>query len=239
MPCYLRPLSPISAEPAGVPIPQGWWISASSPLFTCTAVSGSFRRPKAEGFRGFHNLDGSRFNGVSLRHSCGEALWTSWSSNAAQKRGFDRARNRVAQAGPDGHTWYRGRRCCAADLGLLRSRSSIIAPLHSTRARRIAKRTSLPCLHLPAWPPAGDTPSTFAAFRQRGLLSVLSLNLGGLTQHGYDELCTWLHTPAVRDQVDIICLQETWRLGSEYLLPDWFWFPLALLLSPDRALRCW
>ena len=44
--------------------------------FTCTAVSGSFRRPKAEGCRGFHNLDSSRSNGVFLRHSCGEGLWT-------------------------------------------------------------------------------------------------------------------------------------------------------------------
>ena len=38
-PCYLRPLSPLSAEPAGVPIPQGV-------VDLCTAVSGSFRRPK-------------------------------------------------------------------------------------------------------------------------------------------------------------------------------------------------
>ena len=143
--------------------------------------------------------------------------------NGARKRAFRRARNRVAQAGPDGHTWYRGRRCSAADLGLLRSHSSIITPLHSKRARKIATRSSPSCLQLPAWPPAEDTPTASAAVRQRGLLSVLSLNLGGLTQHGYDELCTWLHTPSVREQVDVICLQETWRLGSEYLLPDWFW----------------
>ena len=82
-------------------------------------------------------------------------------------------------------------------------------------------------------------------------LSVLSLNLGGLTQHGYDELCAWLHTPAVRDQVDVICLQETWRLGSEYLLPDWFWISsgsapvsgqgIAVLVNrrfvPDQTIR--
>ena len=36
--------------------------------------------------------------------------------NGARKRAFRRARNRVAQAGPDGHTWYRGRRCSAADI---------------------------------------------------------------------------------------------------------------------------
>ena len=143
--------------------------------------------------------------------------------NQARKRAFRRARNRVAQAGPDGHTWYRGRRCSAADLGLLRPRSSIVTPLHSARARKTVTRASLPCLRLPAWPPAGDPSTTSDARQQRGLLSVLSLNLGGLTQHGYDELCTWLHTPSVRDQVDVICLQETWRLGSEYLLPDWYW----------------
>ena len=142
---------------------------------------------------------------------------------SSRKRAFRRARNRVAQAGPDGHTWYRGRRCSAVDLGLLRSRSSIITPLHSARARKTVTGASLLCLRLPAWPPAEDTSTTSAARRQRGLLSVLSLNLGGLTQHGYDELCTWLHTPSVRDQVDVICLQETWRLGSEYLLPDWYW----------------
>ena len=188
---------------------------------------------------------------MSFRHSCGEAMWTSWSSQWAQKRAFRRARNRVAQARPDGHTWYRGRRCSAADLGLIRSRSSFTAPLHSTRARNTAKRTSLPCLHLPAWPPAEGTSSTFAASRPCVLLSVLSLNLGGLTQHGYDELCTWLHTPAVRDQVDVICLQETWRLGSEYLLPEWFWISsgsapvsgqgIAVLVNrkfaPDQTIR--
>ena len=173
--------------------------------------------------------------------------------NAAQKRAFRRARNRVAQAGPDGHTWYRGRRCSAADLGLIRSSSSLTAPFHSTRARHMAKRTPLPRLHLPAWPPTEDTSSALAAPRRRGLLSVLSLNLGGLTQHGYDELCTWLHTPAlrVRDQVDVICLQETWRLGSEYLLPDWFWISsgsapvsgqgIAVLVNrrfvPDQTIR--
>ena len=54
-------------------------------------------------------------------------------------------------------------------------------------------------------------------------MSVLSLNVGGLTPHGYDELCTWLHTPDVQNHVDIICLQETWRLGSAYLLPGWSW----------------
>ena len=157
--------------------------------------------------------------------------------NGAQKRAFRRARNRVAQAGPDGHTWYRGRRCSAADLGLIRSSSSLTAPFHSTRARHLAKRTPLPRLHLPAWPPTEDTSSALAAPRRRGLLSVLSLNLGGLTQHGYDELCTWLHTPAVRDQVDVICLQETWRLGSEYLLPAWFWISSGS--APVSGQRCW
>ena len=229
-----------------------WWISASSPLFTCTAVSGSFSRPKAEGCRGFHNLSTGAASTVSPRATAvAKPCGSHGLANETQKRAFRRARDRVAQAGPDGHTWYRGRRCSAADLGLLRSRSLIIPPLHSTRARKVAKRASLPCLHLPAWPSAGDTPTTFAAFRQRGLLSVLSLNLGGLTQHGYDELCTWLHTPAVRDQVDVICLQETWRLGSEYLLPDWFWISsgsapvsgqgIAVLVNrrfvPDQTIR--
>ena len=143
--------------------------------------------------------------------------------NGARKRAFRRARNRVAQAGPNGHTWYRGRRCSAADLGLKRSISSFTAPLHSARARNTAKRASLPCLRLPTWPSEEGASSSFAASRQRGFLSALSLNLGGLTQHGYDELSTWLHMSAVRDQVDVICLQETWRLGSEYMLPDWFW----------------
>ena len=102
-------------------------------------------------------------------------------------------------------------------------------------------------------PSHGDAPTTSAAFRQRGLLSVLFLNLGGLTQHGYDELCTWLHTPSVRDQVDVICPQETWRLSSEYLLPDWFWISsgsapvsgqgIAVLVNrrfvSDQTIRFW
>ena len=171
--------------------------------------------------------------------------------NGARKRAFRRARNRFAQAGSDGHTWYRGRRCSAADLGLKRSISPFSAPLHSARARNSAKRASLPCLRLPTWPPEEGASSSFAASRQRGFLSVLSLNLGWLTQHGYDELCTWLHTSAVRDQVDVICLQETWRLGSAYLLPDWFWISsgsapvsgqgIAVLVNrkfaPDQTVR--
>ena len=99
--------------------------------------------------------------------------------NGAQKRAFRRARNRVAQAGPDGHTWYRGRRCSAADLGLKRSISSFTAPLHSARARNTARRVSLPCLRLPKWPAEEGASSSFAASRQCGFRSLLSLNLGG------------------------------------------------------------
>ena len=54
--------------------PRGWWVHAFSPLFACTAVSSCFRHLKAEGCRGFHDLDGSRSNSVSFRHSCGEAM---------------------------------------------------------------------------------------------------------------------------------------------------------------------
>ena len=79
--CHVTPNLSLPLKPSqlGSQFPRGWWIYAFSPFSTCTAVSGSFRRPKAEGCRGLHNLDGSRSNGVSLRHSCGEAMWTSWS----------------------------------------------------------------------------------------------------------------------------------------------------------------
>ena len=225
MPCHYEPLSPISAEPAGVPNPQG---AVDFCFFFFLYLYSRVRQFTPPQSRGLSRLPHPRREPFQ-RYLHTSQLWRSlvdfmvFSMGLGIKRAFRRARNRVAQAGPDGHTWYRGRRCSAADLGLLRSRSSIVTPLHSARARKTVTRASLPCLRLPAWPPAGDPSTTYDTRRQRGLLSVLSLNLGGLTQHGYDELCTWLHTPSVRDQVDVICLQETWRLGSEYLLPDWYW----------------
>ena len=100
--CHVTPNLSLLLKPSqlGSQFPRGWWIYAFSPFSTCTAVSGSFRRPKAEGCRGLHNLDGSRSNGVSLRHSCGEAMWTSWSS----QWGSEARLSQGAQPGRAGRT---------------------------------------------------------------------------------------------------------------------------------------
>ena len=171
--------------------------------------------------------------------------------NDAQKRAFRRARNRVAQAGPDDIPGIE-----VVDALQLTSvlNDLILHSLHHSTPRARVTQQNAPLSRVFAClrgPPEEGTSSTSAASRRRGFLSVLSLNLGGLTQHGHDELCTWLHTPAVRDQVDVICLQETWRLGSEYLLPEWFWISsgsapvsgqgIAVLVNrkfaPDQTIR--
>ena len=59
--------------------------------------------------------------------------------------------------------------------------------------------------------------------RTSNQLSILSINLGGLTAEGYEEFCQWLDQPETVRNLDVICVQETWRLSSDYLLPNWAW----------------
>ena len=77
----------------------------------------------------FHNLDESRSNSVFYVTAVAKPCGPHGLPNTAQKRAFWQGAQPVAQSGPDGR-----RRCSAADLTIL------TAPLHSTRARKIAKR---------------------------------------------------------------------------------------------------
>ena len=114
-----------------------------------------------------------------------------------------------------------------------RAHALITFRLHKARTRTAPIRG--PKLHLPTWPPDQPTASCSTTSSSNGYMSLLSFNFGGLTPHGYDELCTWLHTFEVQAQVDVICLQETWRLGSEYLLPGWTWISSGAAPTPSQG----
>ena len=73
---------------------------------------------------------------------------------------------------------------------------------------------------LSPWPPLLRSTTQPRTSNQ---LSILSINLGGLTAEGYEEFCQWLDQPETVRNIDVVCVQETWRLSSDYLLPNWAW----------------
>ncbi|CAE7853504.1 unnamed protein product [Symbiodinium microadriaticum] len=75
---------------------------------------------------------------------------------------------------------------------------------------------------LPSWPPESNAGSSLPR-RDPSLLSVLSINAGGITGELYDELCLWLETPTTINALDVVFIQETWRESSDYCLPQWSW----------------
>ena len=150
-------------------------------------------------------------NAVEAKH-CGKHLATAM----ARKRAYRRACHRVEKAGPEGQTWYRGRLLNARQLGIEHR------PRHSTSHtpnKHATNRRSMP-LQLSSWPPIPGAVENSRTSRQ---FAILSVNLGGLTAEGYDEFCQWLERPETVRNVDVICVQETWRLSSDYLLPHWSW----------------
>ena len=52
---------------------------------------------------------------------------------------------------------------------------------------------------------------------------MLSINLGGITGELYDEFCRWLESPGTVANLDVVFVQETWRISSDFRLPHWSW----------------
>ena len=87
------------------------------------------------------------------------------------------------------------------------------------------KPIKVPQLQLPRWPPRTGAECLHEEMppRKAGSVNILSVNLGGITLELYDEFCRWLETETTIANIDIICVQETWRLTSDYILPHWSW----------------
>ena len=123
-----------------------------------------------------------------------------------QKRSFRRARNRLLQ---HGFTMYRGRKYYAGELGAKGTAHPRLSP-----SRPVPRPEAL----LPSWPPSeAQAPATVRP------ADMITLNLGGLTKSGYDELAQWLETEVIRHNLDVVLLQEHWRPSSEFCLPHWTW----------------
>ena len=54
-------------------------------------------------------------------------------------------------------------------------------------------------------------------------LGVLSFNLGGFSNAGFDEFQRWLHLETTKQAVHVVFLQETWRGSTEFRTKDWLW----------------
>ena len=145
--------------------------------------------------------------GFSLTH-----LRTPEQSTARQqihKRSFRRARNRLLQHGV---TMYRGRKYYAGELGAKGTAHPRLSP-----SRPVPRPEAL----LPSWPPS-ETQAPANALLADSALRVVTLNLGGLTKSGYDELAQWLETEVIKTTLDVVMLQEHWRpachIGHGYSL---------------------
>ena len=141
--------------------------------------------------------------------------------SVAQKRAYRRACLRATRAGPNGATWYRGKWMTARALQAQKIPSAGVS-LSCQMSRRPSK---VPQLQLPRWPPQKGDECLHEAIppRRAGSVNILSVNLGGITLELYDEFCRWLETETTIANIDIICVQETWRLTSDYVLPHWSW----------------
>ena len=128
-----------------------------------------------------------------------------------QKRSFRRARNRLAEKGI---TKYKGRIYYTGQLGQ-KGEAQVIQPQLNAPTR------SSPETMLQRWLPEDSAP--VAAPKHAQTLGILTLNLGGLSKSGYDELAQWLESPPVVAQLDMVFLQEHWRPAAEFCLPHWTW----------------
>ena len=141
--------------------------------------------------------------------------------SVAQKRAYRRACLRATRAGPNGATWYRGKWMTARALQAQKISSAGV----SLSCQMSRKPSKVPQLQLPRWPPQKGDECLHEAIppRRAGSVNILSVNLGGIALELYDEFCRWLETETTIANIDIICVQETWRLTSDYVLPHWSW----------------
>ena len=108
---------------------------------------------------------------------------------------------------------YRGRKYYAGELGAKGTAHPRLSP-----SRPVPRPEAL----LPSWPPS-ETQAPANALPADSALRVVTLNLGGLTKSGYDELAQWLETEVIKTTLDVVMLQEHWRPSSEFCLPHWTW----------------
>ncbi|CAE7566859.1 Pol [Symbiodinium sp. CCMP2592] len=87
------------------------------------------------------------------------------------------------------------------------------------KARYARPRTAVP--NLPSWPL--QQPAQSVTPIQSSDVGVVTLNVGGLSKEGYDELAQWLNQPPTLRNVQIVFLQETWRSASEFSTQHWHW----------------
>ncbi|CAE7316382.1 unnamed protein product [Symbiodinium sp. CCMP2592] len=87
------------------------------------------------------------------------------------------------------------------------------------KARYARPRTAVP--NLPSWPL--QQPAQSVTPIQSSDVGVVTLNVGGLSKEGYDELAQWLNQPSTLRNVQIVFLQETWRSASEFSTQHWHW----------------
>ncbi|CAE7336692.1 unnamed protein product [Symbiodinium sp. CCMP2592] len=132
------------------------------------------------------------------------------------KRSFLRAQRRLQKHGT---TWYRNRLYTHHDeLKPIPLRSGP-QPNDPNQARYARPRTAVP--NLPSWPLQQPTQSVTPI--QSSDVGVVTINVGGLSKEGYDELAQWLNQPSTLRNVQIVFLQETWRSASEFSTQHWHW----------------
>ena len=149
------------------------------------------------------------------------------------KRSLQRARKRAMQ---HGSTLYRGQRLTCKELGRPCDQYTA-AVMHLGRRRKVNLRDEGKLDRiLPAWPPE-EGPLTEAQAKplKQGQIGILSVNLGGFSKEGYDEFQQWAHTPAVKEHVHVIFLQETWRPSSEFSSDAWHWIQSGTQKSKNQG----
>ena len=108
------------------------------------------------------------------------------SGHEVRKRSLRRARRRAAA---QGQTTYKGRIVTSMDIG---GPGELYTARHMSKSRR---QSCKPCtVSLPSWPPASNSGHFQHHCMQKQGLTVLTLNIGGLSKEGYHELLTWLGT---------------------------------------------
>ncbi|CAE7528703.1 Pol [Symbiodinium sp. CCMP2592] len=119
---------------------------------------------------------------------------------------------------------YKGRLVTSHDIGLPGEAHSVgVRCLRQRQVPREGITNSIKDL-LPAWPPLQvDLEARCRVQVRRNQLVILTLNLGGLTKPGYDEIQQWRHSPQVCMQVHIVMLQEMWRPSADFVAGQWTW----------------
>ena len=133
-----------------------------------------------------------------------------------RKRALQRARKRAFK---DGGTWYKNRWVTCRDIGEPGEPHVLASRAHLHMLRGCEPKMPV----LPSWPPTPTTAGSRGPRMPRHGLGVLSFNLGGFSNAGFDEFQRWLHLETTKQAVHVVFLQETWRGSTEFRTKDWLW----------------